>query len=870
MYGLEKSSKSIRRPGSVPLQTSVGVDWQPLIQMDKNYLPISNVNAYWQTEPIMRARSAPAREATEMQTTVEERNILPADAKNVPNVMFNSSRNLSLTNSGVLSNINGRSGEKKTLQTRPKSALNIHGNSYFLKQSSSVPRANSAPLWQDKDTSEQSPSLSAVTISPADFQTEKAPSDFDHVGHVHSKKTTRMDDWERPLEQRKISGADDDILQKTRSISRTNSAVTKNTPDRKTLDRKTSHFARQSTRMNTKEEKSIPFEDFPHLSGDGKDEKKSEDDMKGNFENIGNVSDVSDTKEERYSADLRFNTNSTSSDTQNTLTTSRPDHTESTTETSNVATSREAAENLPVRPLTIGDSLTIASTFAYRPISPFEPELYPTGTATSVPIVPSTTSVATTYLSPSQYSEGTLDGDEEREGDMSARERLQPLGRDGLEVKQGPPWGIMMPLFQPHSRDSSLSSNDSSASHTQFLQLQTTSNQQFKLETEPLQSMSSTPSETDLSRKASIKSLEPKEPMGVKVLSGAGNLKTPIGKFRQQNPVDGDSPVSKILGPTFKATQKMLEELQRRPLGAYDEDLEQLPMDTENTRNTFERETAIDREMIVTDKRPNSRSYGGLESDAHEEINCVEEGRYGQDSRRSQSYDSTSSREKIDKTTPDSRQGTPDLTSITNANLGGVNSTHSSMVDDLQKIGDSRPSRHTVQEFSTNQRTPNLTPITTAHLGVVDNNRSSGVVGLQGVPGKEIKTPTRSSFNEGSINRSTYYDLTPVTTANVLASTTRSPVIPMKDGIPQRVVVNLVGSHSRRNESRKIQQTSGMTDSTLGNSVGLSGHLVPTEVDTENEGTCTIRVLETRHLRLVVLYEVRIVTFSNLAVGWCI
>jgi hypothetical protein len=382
--------------------------------------------------------------------------------------------------------------------------------------------------------------------------------------------------------------------------------------------------------------------------------------------------------------------------------------------------------------------------------------------------------------------------------------------------------------------------------------------------------MSSTPSETDLSRKASIKSLEPKEPMGVKVLSGAGNLKTPIGKFRQQNPVDGDSPVSKILGPTFKATQKMLEELQRRPLGAYDEDLEQLPMDTENTRNTFERETAIDREMIVTDKRPNSRSYGGLESDAHEEINCVEEGRYGQDSRRSQSYDSTSSREKIDKTTPDSRQGTPDLTSITNANLGGVNSTHSSMVDDLQKIGDSRPSRHTVQEFSTNQRTPNLTPITTAHLGVVDNNRSSGVVGLQGVPGKEIKTPTRSSFNEGSINRSTYYDLTPVTTANVLASTTRSPVIPMKDGIPQRVVVNLVGSHSRRNESRKIQQTSGMTDSTLGNSVGLSGHLVPTEVDTENEGTCTIRVLETRHLRLVVLYEVRIVTFSNLAVGWCI
>ncbi len=872
------------------------------------------------SDTIMRPSSLPAREATEMQASVEERNTLPRDASNVPDVMSNFSRNFSLANSGVR---NSRNAEKKELQTRPKSALDIYGHSYVPEQLMSAPRANSAPLWQKTNASRQSPSLVAATMSPNHFQTEKTPSYDNHSGHAHPKKTTRMNDRESPLEQRTISGADENTLHKTRS----NSAVMKNSPDGTTLpeagrslvgnvsndthsrqtsfspSRPNSSFGRQTTGMSREElmaeKESLPFEDYPHLSGDG---MKSDDENldsacelketnSGEMElelkdgnrhsDIRNVSDEGNSKTEQDSAllaDLKLNTNSTASD-QHILATSRPDRTEITTETSNVAasnvaTSREAAENLPVRPLTIGNSLTIGSTLAYRPISPFQPDLHPTGTAATVP---STSLVATTSRSPSQDSEGTLDADEEN-GDMSARERLQPLGRDGLEVKQGPPWGITMPLFQPDSQNSSLSSNDSSASNIQFLPLQTTSNQQFKLETEPLQSMSSTTSETDLSRKASIKSLEPKEPMGVKMMSGAGNLKTPIGKFHQQNPVDGDSPVSKILGPTFKATQRMLEELQRRPLGEYDEDLEQIPVDTK--RETFVeretpierktptmremptmRETPIEKEPVVSNKRPD-RSYAGQGSNAQEfENSRAEESASAQERKRSHSRDSIRSRESIDRTTRDSyevsiNQGTPNLSPTTIADLGDVSSGRSSVVDDLQKAGGSKPSSgrefkksttDTVDEFSTNRRTPDLTPTTTAHLGDV-NNRNTVADSLQRdqvslplLKEKETKTLTTSPFNEGSKNQP-ILDLTPITTANiVLASTTRSPVVSLNDGIPH--IDNLVGSYSRRSEIHKTQQTSGLTDTTLGNSVGLSGHLGPTEVEAHNEGTYTILVL---------------------------
>ena len=868
VHSLEKTSELIRRPNSDPLRTSAR---QPLIH--KGSLPTTDASSQWQTE--IRPGSAPAREAKEMQAPVEDSNILPIDTNNVSSVMFKSSRNLPLTNSG-------HSG-MKIFQARSQSALDVYGNSYLAKQLSSVPRANSAPLW---DNTDRHMSLNPETTAPPYFQSDKVHMQCDQASHVRPNRATKIDDWESSLEQRKISGADEDMLHKVRSGAQRNSddqilreakeSFVGNVSDG-TIQTSYSRTSRPNSRLatgmdgkeRTDETKTVPFEDFPHSSGDGMHGTKSDDDISEDFDlsrglkvtNIHdaedeskrslengnqhliakNVHDASHRQEEQDSSllvDLELNTDSVSSNTHQIFTMARPDQTECSSETSNVATFRETAENLPVRPLTIGDSLTIGSTLAYRPVSPFQPDVYPTGAPAPISMVPSTTSVPTTHLSASQYSEGALEDDEEREGDMSARERLQPLGRDGLEVKQGPPWGITMPLFQPNSRDSSLSSSDSSGSNAQIVQLQTTSNQQLKVETEPLQSMSSISSETDLSRKASIKSVEPKEPMGVKIMKDAGNLRTPIRKFQELYHNDGDSPVSKILGPTFKATQKMLEELQRRPLVAYDEDVVEPPtMDNENTRN--ERKTSVERETVVTDKR--TASTTSIES---REERGIKESGSTQDRRLSHSYVSSASWEEADKTPSGSyrelsvNQETPDLTPITTTYLGGVGGTCSSEVDNLQKVGDSKPSRGTtprsaddlqnvasasravVHEFITNQQTPNMTSVTTTHLEVVTSDRNSVPDGLQEV---QVSRP----FSKGKMQQSTSESLA-VTTENMV-STTRNPLVSLKDGMSQRVVDNLVGSQ---------YQASGLTDSTLANSVGLSGHLVSPEVGTYNEGMC--------------------------------
>ncbi|XP_046850467.1 uncharacterized protein LOC124443960 isoform X2 [Xenia sp. Carnegie-2017] len=237
-----------------------------------------------------------------------------------------------------------------------------------------------------------------------------------------------------------------------------------------------------------------------------------------------------------------------------------------------VYTSRQAAKNLPVRPLTIGNSLNVAST--YRPVSPFQPNFHHCSVATSVVL---STSLTPYHSSTSHYSSVALSGvvtidndvskdhDVKEAEDISHRERLQPLGRDGLEVRNGPPWGIMMPMFQPSSRDSSLSSNDSTSASL-FMPLQPLpSNQEEK---NKLSSTSSIMIGTDLTPKASLKSIEPKEPMAAQLICETENTRTPLGKFHDQQHMNFDSPVSKILGSAFKATQKILEELQQRPIGA--------------------------------------------------------------------------------------------------------------------------------------------------------------------------------------------------------------------------------------------------------------------------------------------------------------
>ena len=576
------------------------------------------------------------------------------------------------------------------------------------------------------------------------------------------------------------------------------------------------------------------LEEYTHLSGDGmkSDDDDDDDDVKGTNNGDSNlelkdddghsivdgVCDEDDNKTDfTLLAESKLNTNS--ADTKHVKRCHQTDN------TTNVSTSREVAENLPIRPLTIGNSLTIGSTFAYRPISPFQPDLYATSKTMSVPMVPSTSSVATT--SPSQYSERMLD---EEIGDISARERLQPLGRDGLEVKQGPPWGVTMPLFQPDSRNSSLSSNDSNTSNTQFVQVHTSSNQPpCQLETEPLQIMSSTPSEADLSRKASVKSLEPKEPMGIKM------MKTPVGKFHQQNLVGADSPVSKILGPTFKTTQKMLEELQRRPLGAYDEHLDQLPIKTENARNAYESKSSIERSTPIeggpVSQNRLDRSHGSLEK--------AESSRTSRDSKRF--YDSISSEQKIHSITRDSHhevsinQQPNDLTLTKTTNFVDIN------IEDLQKDRASKSSRgesatkDTVHEFSTNQR--GLAK-TTAHQRL--NYNSTLTDGLQGSLGSghfssEKQTETFTKIGtQNSLKNQPRLDSTPKTLANIgLVSTTHSPVASVKDNIPEKVVSNLLGSSPMRNESPKTQQKSKLTDSTLGISVGLLDDLGPTKVETK-------------------------------------
>ena len=627
-----------------------------------------------------------------------------------------------------------------------------------------------------------------------------SPVDVHNIANVDDSPITLRNPGLR--EQRNVSGVDEI----------TNSVVTKIPP--KTVGKE-----------------SNVLEKYTHLFGDG---MKSDDEVKGTNNGDSNLElkdddghsvvdgvwDEDDNKTDfALLAESKLNTNS--ADTKHV---SRSHQTENTT---NVSTSREVAENLPIRPLTIGNSLTIGSTFAHRPISPFQPDLYATSTTTSVPMVPSTSSVATT--SPSQYSERMLD---EESGDISARERLQPLGRDGLEVKQGPPWGVTMPLFQPDSRNSSLSSNDSNTSSTQFLQVHTNSNQTpCHLETEPLQIMSSTPSEADLSRKASVKSLEPKEPIGIKM------MKTPlVGKFHQQNLVDVDSPVSKILGPTFKTTQKMLEELQRRPLGAYDEDLEQLPIKTENTRNAYERESSIERRAPI-ERGPVShnrldRSHGSPEK--------AESSRTSRDNKRF--HDSISSEQNNHSITRDLHhevsvnQQPNDLTLTETTNFVDKN------IEDLQKDCGIRSSRveaatkDAVNEFSTNQRT---LAKTTAHLEGLNYN-STVTDGLQGSLGsghfsseKETETLTKT-VTQHSLKNQPRLDSTPKTMANIgLVSSTHSPAASVEDNIPEKVVSNLFGSSPMRNGSPKTQQKSRLTDSTLGLSVGLLDDLGPTQVETK-------------------------------------
>ena len=868
-HSLEKTSEIMRRPNSVPLRTS-----ERRRLMGKHSPAISNANTPWQTEPIMRPNSAPATEAKElMQAPVEDRKTLPTDANNDSNVMFQLSRNLSSTNSGV--------SEMKAFQARSQSALDIYGNNYFPTQKPSVQRANSAPL------SGNTGKHVIVTTASPHFQSEKAPTKSDQAGHERQNRTVKMNDWESSLERRKISGADEDVLHKVRLGTKRNSGektlreakessvgnVSSNSTSAQTSYSRTSRTnSRLATGIDAKEltneKKTVPLEDFSHPLGDGMYGTNPDDDINEDFvllrgrkvTNIGNaeeelkrslqdgiqhiiVHDASDTKDERNSpllVDLELNANVVSSNTHQIFTTNRPDQTECTSGTSNVATSRETAENLPVRPLTIGDSLTIGSTFAYRPISPFQPDLYPTGATTPISMVPSATSVTTTHLSASQFSEGSLDEDEEREGDMSARERLQPLGRDGLEVKQGPPWGITMPLFQPNSRDSSLASSDSSGSNTQLSLLQTTSNQQLKLETEPLQSMSSIPSETDLSRKASVKSLEPKEPIGAKMMKDAGNLRTPIRKFQQLNANDGDSPVSKILGPTFKATQKMLEELQRRPLGAYDEDLKPPSIDSENTRNTNDRDTSVEREAVVAEKRPTSTSHTSLEGPEERIVKESQDRRHSYPHISAASWEEAGSYHELPVD-----QVASNLTPMTSTNIEGVGSTRSSMVDGFQTVGDSKPSRRAtptpadqlhsvtsasrdvVHDFLTNQQTPYMTSVTTTHLDVLSSSRNPVADGLQN---DQVSRP----FSKGKIQQPTTE--IPATTTDSIASTTRTPLVSLKDGMSQRAVDDLAGSHSRRSEIHKTQQASGLTDSTLANSIGLSSHLVSPDVGTCNQG----------------------------------
>ena len=788
-----------------------------------------NAKTHWSPEPVIQPNPGPTRGRTEMHTPAEERKISTVDGSIIPRTVPSTSK----------------SSKKDTLPLRPMSALDVQ-EVESVEQRSSIPRANSAPIWRDASGMEGSKSLGLSTLLPA------------------RSYTTRVDDWENQLEDRNISGEDEDMVSgNVYSMSNTNSVEERRTVEGDlSSDSDSSQTSYAAIRVNADNgrpaitienefpdgDKNTPLEDTPLVSDDGQHSQKSdnpsyEPTATNSVDTEHSLNDKKehpvvtndDTKDEPGSHLL--------SDTN----TKRPEHEESTNEATNIPSSRETAEILPVRPLTIGNSLNRGSTLAYRPISPFQPNLYPTETAVSVGGEPSTTSVSTASLSASHYSEGILIDEEEREEDMSARERLQPLGRDGLEVKQGPPWGITMPLFQPESRDSSLSSNDSNASTIQFHQLQTTSNVQLQQETEPLQGASST--ESDLPRKASIKSLESKEPMGVKMMNGTGNLKTPIGKFYQLNPDGVDSPVSKILGPTFKATQKMLEELQRRPLGAYDEDTEQLPADTENARNVHETNASVEKETIVADQIPISRNYGGLASDAREESSS----RSFQNERCLSSNENSSSKEVTTadvyhKASEDHR--TSDLTPITTSNHPGV---HGLRTEDLENLINSRPSsrgkefkkapRDNVLELSTNQRTQHVTSMTTTKVRV-DNNGSLIADDLQGVPvsrpfseRKEFEALVPSSNSKGPIKQPTL-DSTPITTENIvpLVGTARSPVVSIKNDVPERVGDNLEGGYSWRNDSHK--QTSGMTDSTLGNTVGLSGHLLATELETVNKGWC--------------------------------
>ena len=279
----------------------------------------------------------------------------------------------------------------------------------------------------------------------------------------------------------------------------------------------------------------------------------------------------------------------------------------------------QTSGNLPVRPLTIGDSMTIGNSIGYRPVSPFTPDGNP-------PQAASSTSIISTLPSMSHVSEDAFESERDDPGDMSARERLQPLGRDGLEVKQGPPWGVTIPLFQPHSRKSSFSSNDSGSSHgsTSFFQPQSTSAPTTKPNVE-----SSQPGGSDgpLSRRSSLRSVESKEPMAAKVFNPSESPNIPIGKFHPLKPFEGDvdSPVSKILGPTFKTTQKMLEELQRRPLGVFHDSVEQQQeeedgtlkiLTKENERLSHDEETAVERKeksLVFT----NQRSVRALPENKH-------------------------------------------------------------------------------------------------------------------------------------------------------------------------------------------------------------------------------------------------------------
>lgn len=887
---LEKASESTRRPRSVPLQVSPGVDWKSLIQVEKSSHPISSANIIWETEPLMPKSTTSAKEAVEMQKQKyeDESNILVVseDPLNVSN-----SRN----SYDALTNIDWKDGKKKTLAFQVKPSFSK--NSQLSEQPSSSPIGYSSPPLQDTRFIK---SLS----SSSRFLAEKGGTG-DEFGQP--KTAPIIDDLESPLELRKISGADEEVLLNAVPLSKT------------TLKR--DNFSRFTTKNNTNElrveKELILFEGFSHICGDGKHEIESDRNIIENFDPLYEVkqrktddteralkagSPHSDTehvgipKDEKDPAlllDTRLGFMSSELQTASSLS-SQPIEADSRIATLNVSTSRKAAENLPVRPLTIGDSLTIASTTTYRPISPFQPNI---DAVASAPMVLPDTNITTMA-----YSEGPLDADEEI-GDMSARERLQPLGRDGLEVKQGPPWGITMPLFQPDSRNSSLSSNNSSTSGMQFTKLQMSLNEQTKVETEPLKSRSSTPSETGLSRKASVRSLEPKEPMAVKLMPDGGDVRTPIAKFRQHDVVDVDSPVSKILGPTFKATQHMLEELQRRPLGAYVEDLEQYTTNTENERNIRQRHAYTDKKLLLTN------SDDGPGTEAHHASNIME-GR-----KHSQTRDDNNSNELVNKTPgnsyyePSTIQFEPNVLPVTSDSskseekVNEVNQvepdempvTHTNLVEassvgeDLQRVASNTTiekstelmsSHAMLKGFPINQHTADLKHFTPDIPGVVNNttsfisergtfqrdvdkvigDKTTGlkttgvaqefsrsqqatvssvphirtttpkVVDNNGVQQVQDNRPSSSGKSFSASSRSSFSE--GLLTRSTLSS---SPTI-MANSLSQACHPVIEAVHSQKNYSPKILQTSTMSDSTLGNSIALPGDLVQTHVKDNKEG----------------------------------